>query len=101
MAAYHGLLFVCGRAVRPDIAVRLIYAMSKEGLEPDEVALKCYQSGKKVQQQQFLDVSNTGKDITFKFRLVDQYESILMVECTKYDCNDQRRMGELRVRIIV
>ena len=42
IAAYNGLIHVCGRAVRPDIALRLIYAMNKEGLEPNEISLNCY-----------------------------------------------------------
>jgi hypothetical protein len=29
------------------------------------------------------------------------YESLLSVECTKYDTNDRRRAGEQRVRIIL
>ncbi|KAL7560351.1 hypothetical protein ACA910_002763 [Epithemia clementina (nom. ined.)] len=45
--AYHGLLYCAGRALRPDLAVRLVYAMRKEGLEPDEVALHSYLSGKR------------------------------------------------------
>jgi hypothetical protein len=99
LAAYHGLLFVCGRAFRPDIGVRIVYAMAKEGIEPNEVALKCYQSGKRLRQQ--LSGATSGSDIVHKFLFVDQYESLLYVECTKYDRNDRRRFGEQRVRIIV
>lgn len=33
-AAYNGLMHVCGRANRPDVALRLCYAMSKAGIEP-------------------------------------------------------------------
>jgi hypothetical protein len=45
IAAYNGLLHVCGRALRPDIAVRLAYAMNREGIEPDEVSLNSYSGG--------------------------------------------------------
>lgn len=49
IASYHGLFTVCGRAGRPDIALRLVYAMksSKMDLDADETALRCYEAGKK------------------------------------------------------
>jgi len=94
IAAYNGLLYVCGRAVRPDIALRVVYAMNKEGVEPNEVSLNCYRSGKRVR-------GNVGSRLVQRLRLVDPYESLLFVECTKYDENDKRRAGEKRVRIIV
>lgn len=99
LAAYNGLLYVCGRALRPDIAVRLVYAMQKERLEPNENSLNSYRSGKRL--------ADNNSDVSFrsrlarKLKLIDPYESILYVECTKYDSNDRRRTGEKRVRIIV
>lgn len=50
-AAYHGLLHVCGRAGVPQMALRVVYAMRRDGLEPDETALNCYRSGKFDRQQ--------------------------------------------------
>ena len=47
IAAYNGLLYVCGRALRPDIAVRVAYAMNREGLEPNDVSLNNYNAGKR------------------------------------------------------
>jgi len=99
LAAYNGLLSVCGRALRPDIAVRLVYAMVKEGLEPNENSLNCYRAGKRQ-----ADTRSSGSfrsRLARKLKLIDPYESILYVECTKYDSNDRRRTGEKRVRIIL
>ena len=107
IAAYHGLLYVAGRALRPEIALRLVYAMSKEGLEPNEVALNCYRSGKAFRERSELANTSDGEGnkrsrlFSRRLRLVDPYESLLYVECTKYDRNDRRRAGEARVRIIV
>ena len=107
VAAYHGILYVCGRAFRPDIALRVVYAMNKDGIEPNETSLNSYRSGCRIQQK--LDERNkevvggigfrTTIERTFKLR--EQFESLLVVECTKYDQNDRRRDGEQRVRIIL
>jgi pentatricopeptide repeat protein len=99
IAAYQGLLYVCGRALRPDVALRVVYAMSKDGLEPNEASLNSYRSGSKIQKLNEGD----GFRLTLerKLKLIEQYESLLFVECTKYDCDDRRRTGERRVRIIL
>ena len=98
LAAYNGLLYVCGRALRPDIAVRLIYAMNKEGLEPNESSLNSYRAGKRLADQ---SEGSLRTRLARTLKLIDPYESILYVECTKYDSNDRRRQGEKRVRIIL
>jgi hypothetical protein len=59
IAAYNGLLYVCGRALRPDIAVRVAYAMNREDIEPNDVSLNCYHSGKRMRQQRL----NKNKNI--------------------------------------
>ena len=101
IASYHGLLHVCGRALRPDIAVRLVYAMNKEGLEVNEMALNCYRSGKRTRRR-LLELPDGIKEETgIKLALIRQFESVLLVECTRYDRNDKRRAGEKRVRIII
>ena len=91
LASYHGLLHVCGRALRPDIAVRIVYAMGKENVPVNEMALKCYLSGKRRRPD--------GGHSNLAFS--QQYEDILSVECTRYDSKDARRQGEKRVRIIL
>lgn len=96
-AAYNGLLFVCGRAQRPDIAVRVAYAMRREGLDPNELSLNCYHSGKRSTGKSYKAVQLLAQ----KLNLVGPYEDLLYVECMKYDQNDRRRSGERRVRIIV
>jgi pentatricopeptide repeat protein len=102
IAAYNGLLYVCGRALRPDVALRLVYAMSKEGLEPDELSLNCYKSGKKIQQNMPANTrAKLAQSLKQTLNLVDSYEALLYIECMKYDQNDRRRTGEKRVRIIV
>jgi hypothetical protein len=97
LAAYNGLLYVCGRALRPDIGLRVVYAMNKEGVEPTEISLNCYRSGKRVRQKD----GKSGFSLLQQINLIDPYESLMYVECTKYDLNDMRRSGERRVRIIV
>lgn len=99
LAAYNGLLHVCGRALRPDVALRVVYAMNKDGLEPNEASLNSYRSGSRIFQRS----QNGGFATTLerKLKLIEQYESLLLVECTKYDSDDRRRVGERRVRIIL
>eukprot|EP00977_Amphora_coffeiformis_P012865 scaffold3267_cov142-Amphora_coffeaeformis.AAC.1 len=99
VAAYNGLIYCAGRALRPDIGLRLVYAMVKEGLEPNEVTLNSYRSGKRLRQSMIEE--NLGWAFARKLALLDPYESLLLVECTKYDRNDRRRDGERRVRIII
>lgn len=89
IAAYHGLINVAGRAGRPDIALRITYAMKKEGLEPNESTLNSYNTGARDKMRE--------KSI----RLNKQYENLLAVECTKYSQLDKRRSKEKRVRIII
>lgn len=95
-AAYDGLFYVCGRSLRPDIALRLVYTMSKEGLETTENSLNSYKSGKRIRNT----TGGPAARIAQKLKL-SAYESLLEVECSKYDQNDRRRQGEQRVRIIV
>lgn len=99
VASYTGLLYVCGRAARPDVALRLVYAMNKEGLEPNENCLNSYRSGRRVQKLE----EGIGFRSSFerKLKLIEPYESLLMIECTKYDRNDSRRANDKRVRIIL
>ncbi|CAJ1951580.1 unnamed protein product [Cylindrotheca closterium] len=106
IAAYNGLLYVCGRAIRPDTAVRVAYAMRKEGLEPNEISLNGYKAGKR--QQEELDGhkdTNYNLGAWFKFlpkpNMIQQYESLLYVECTKYNPDNRRTSNDRRVRIIL
>jgi hypothetical protein len=90
VAAYHGLIYVAGRAYRPDIALRLVYAMAKEGVEPTEAALNTYNKGA---MERNMDMK--------KIKFHGQYENLLLIECTKYDSKDKRRQADKRVRIIL
>ena len=38
---------MCRQSRRPDVALRLVYAMTSLKLEVDETALQCYDAGKK------------------------------------------------------
>jgi len=108
IAAYNGLLYVCGRAIRPDIAVRVSYAMKKEGIEPNEISLNSYKAGKRLQEelnQKYDDDTWQGRRLWPKFlpqpNMIKQYESLLYVECTKYNPENERTSKERRVRIIL
>lgn len=104
LAAYNGLLYVCGRAERPDIAVRIVYAMkNKEGLDPSENPYNNYRSGKSTRKNL---VKRDKKESSWrgmlpKIDMVGQYENILYVECKKYDSRDRRTEKDNRIRIIV
>ena len=91
-AAYNGLLYVCGKSGRADIALRLAYAMNKEGVEPNETSYNSYIKGKEDRPQ---------GETNFMRILADQHESLLQVECVKYDTQDKRREKEKRIRIIL
>ena len=97
--AYNGLMHVCGRALRPDIATRIAYAMNKAGVEPTEVSLNCYMSGKRVAMEVKTDNGKKGLGLT------NQYENLLSVECTKYNARkfdkSKRRAGDKKIRIIL
>jgi len=99
MAAYHGLFTVCGRGGRPDIAVRLAYAMRKEGIEPSETALNCYLSGKRRRHKDWT-LKNGEFPVPSLIVLEKQHESMLIVECSQYDARDRKRVGDKKVRII-
>jgi pentatricopeptide repeat protein len=110
IAAYNGLLHVCGRALRPDIAVRLAYAMNREGIEPDEVSLNSYSGGKRIRGEMQNDQASDDREIEGgimwttllpKPNMVEQYESLLYVECTKYNPNSKLTSGDKLVRIIL
>ncbi len=90
VAGYHGLLYVAGRSCRPDVALRIAYAMKKEGVDPTEAALNTYNSGSRLRHD--------DKEMVPLHR---QFENLLFVECTKYDSRDSRRMSDKRVRIII
>ncbi len=95
VAAYNGLIHVCGRAHRPDIGVRLVYAMNREGIEPNEVTLNNYRAGKRLRKHPAI------RRLLSLPTMVSQYENILYVECTKYNQYNKRMSKDKRVRIIV
>lgn len=92
-ASYNGLMYVCGRAIRPGDALKICYAMKKAGVEPNEIALNSYLSGKRV--------ALSRKGGVRSFGLTNQIESLLTVECTKYTTKDKRRANDKRIRIIL
>ena len=79
--------------VIPDIATRIAYAMKKSNVEPSEVTLNSYLAGKRVA----IDKFGEGKNL----RLQNQYESLLSVECLKYNEKDKRRANDRKIRIIL
>jgi Pentatricopeptide repeat domain len=107
LAAYDGLVYVCGRAERPDIAVRIAYAMRKEGIELSERTFNSYMSGKR-RRQAILEENPSSSSpkrifstILPRIRLTKEYEDLLYVECKKYDTRDRRTEKDKRVKIIV
>jgi len=95
IVTYHGLFHVAGRAGRADIALQLAYAMNKDGIEPTETAINCYNAGSK---RRLIVGGGSGKNNPM---MMKQYENLLAIECTKYDQNDKRRATEKRLKIII
>jgi len=79
--------------VRPDVGLRIAYAMAKAGVDPTEVSLNSYLAGKRTTLNGASEEKNLG--------LRRQYESLLTVECTKYSSFDKRRQHDKRIRIIL
>ena len=103
LSAYNGLFYVCGRAERPDIAVRISYAMKKEGLNPQTNPYNNYQSGKSTRKmllKRDKEESRWG-GILPKLDMVKQYENVLYVECTEYDTRNRKMEKDDRIRIII
>jgi len=88
-AAYLGLIYVCGKAGRADIALRIVYVMVKESIEPDENTLNSFIAGKRKR--------NNGEAVTMD----GMNEQLMEVECTKYNPRDKRRESDQRIRIII
>jgi hypothetical protein len=105
VAAYDGLVYVCGRAERPDIAVRIAYAMQREGIELSERTYNSYNGGKRIRRREQGKLPSAPRrglsKILAKISFVEQYEDILYVECKKYDIRDRRMEKDMRVRLIV
>jgi len=95
IAAYNGLMHVCGRALRPDVATRIAYAMNKANVEPAEATLRSYYAGKRVALGGNDD--DDAKNLGFR----KQYETLLTVECTKYNAKDKRQAKDRKIRIIL
>jgi hypothetical protein len=90
-AAYFGLFYVCGRSLRPDVALRIGYAMAKDGLEPDDRCLNTYRIGRR----------DHGKISAIKERLLDIHESLFEVECSKSSNNNWQNRNDRKVRVIL
>ena len=79
--------------MRPDVGLRIAYAMAKAGSDPTEVTLNSYLAGKRMT----LDGASEEKNLGLR----RQYESLLTVECTKYSSSDRRRQNDKKIRIIL
>lgn len=109
IAAYNGLMHVCGRAERPDVGVRVCYAMNREEIEPNDITLNNYHAGKRLSQKAKNEEPATPQSRSKRFLASlsqltgskQQYESLLYVECTKYNQYSKRMSKDRRVRIIV
>ncbi|GMH65757.1 hypothetical protein TrST_g203 [Triparma strigata] len=83
-----GLLYCCGRAGRPDHALKIVYAINKElGITPTESLLQTYINGKAVGQ----------KKIGFAMKV---FEDLLEVETKKFNVKDSRSESEPKIKIL-
>jgi len=102
VAGMDGILFVAGRAGRADFALRICKTMKKGGVEPTEMELSCYNTGKRKRETLLSnDYFDKGISNTIKDMLNDQYEKLLILECSQFDKDDVRRQNDLKIRIII
>jgi len=76
--------------------------MKKGGVEPTEMELSCYNTGKRKRETLLSnDYFDKGISNTIKDMLNDQYEKLLILECSQFDKDDVRRQNDLKIRIII
>ncbi|CAM9143566.1 unnamed protein product [Scytosiphon promiscuus] len=81
ISAYCGLLYVCGRAQRPDAAVKVVFALRKEGVTPSSTLSSTYFKAKK-DSKDLGDDSLAGPASFRVMQLLDrQLENTLTIEC--------------------
>ncbi|CAM9177567.1 unnamed protein product [Discosporangium mesarthrocarpum] len=79
-AAYSGLIHVCGRARRADLAVKTVFAMRKDGLAPNSVLSNTYFKAKS-ETERLLGPMRTESPFRLMAILQGQMEGVLEVEC--------------------
>ncbi|GMH54033.1 hypothetical protein TL16_g01590 [Triparma laevis f. inornata] len=83
-----GLIYCCGRAGRPDHALKIVLAINNDlKLTPTESLLQTYHNGKSVSQ----------KKIGFAMKM---HEELLEVETKKFNVKDSRSDNQQKIRIL-
>ncbi|CAM9211135.1 unnamed protein product, partial [Choristocarpus tenellus] len=99
-AAYTGLVHVCGRARRADVAVKIVYAMRRDGLTPTSVQSNTYFKAKE-DTERVLDGDGKGNNFSMSAILRGQMESLLEVECglSEYSAPMNLPIEKIRIRL--
>ena len=92
-AALHALLRVCGAAGRPDEALKVVFAVRKDGTFPDATWYSAYEKGK-------LGADSGGSRSAARRLLDGGYERLLMLELCPERVDGPRIGGKIeRIRI--
>ncbi|CAM9131809.1 unnamed protein product [Ectocarpus sp. 12 AP-2014] len=98
-SAYCGLLYVCGRAQRPDAALKVVFALKKDGIRPSSALSNTYFKARKDSRESE-DDPQAGPPRFRMMRLLDrQLENTLEVECGVSKHADQMDLPIERIRI--
>ncbi|CAM9125160.1 unnamed protein product [Ectocarpus fasciculatus] len=98
-SAYCGMLYVCGRAQRPDAALKVVFALKKDGIRPSSALSNTYFKAKKDARDSE-DDSQAGPARFRVLRLLDrQLENTLEVECGVSKHADPMDLPIERIRI--
>ncbi|CAM9296218.1 unnamed protein product [Ectocarpus sp. 4 AP-2014] len=98
-SAYCGLLYVCGRAQRPDAALKVVFALKKDGIRPSSALSNTYFKARKDSRESE-DDPQAGPARFRIMRLLDrQLENTLEVECGVSKHADQMNLPIERIRI--
>jgi len=86
----HGLIWCCGVGRRPDVALKVVYAMQKEGRTVGDICLNVYKRGREE-----------GGNVEARWGSIKAYEDLLEVECEQFRDEDWKKKGDKKIRILL
>ena len=100
-AAYHALLRTCGLAGRADEALRIVYAMKRDGLPGDLACFNAYQRGKEAVDERDAEMSALRSvRVKAKGLLQAGYETLLKMELCPERVNGPKLGNIDTIRIV-
>ena len=96
-AAAHALMRVCGEAGRAEDALKLVYALKRDGVPLDASALSAYKNGKRAAAERGAAWHSAGGGAGLMRK---GYERLLQLECCPERLGAPRKPGSIeRIRI--